>query len=253
MEFYAKRSVYEQANRLPLELREKYQETQLDRIEIDGVEIMGYFEYSFLEEKSYFEQPVRSDDGSIESIDSYNTFLTPRLIIKYNMMHIDDYRKLMKLLKSKNAFMVTCYDIVEDCRVTHEMYFAPPSMPIIYQQYLMALGIREYTIELIGTNRKKSFEINYYYNLPIELEERFRYEFPLVEPFYYSPNIPQNKPYVIGEFELPDGRLLSDWAADLGYISNWNTEQNGTGIAYANITRYFIYKDLKLYAQWSMY
>ena len=90
MQFYRKRSVAEQMNRLPYELREKYRETQLDRIEIDGEVINGYFEYSFLEEKSYKEQPVRSNDGSINNLEDYVTFLTPRLIIKYNMMAIED-------------------------------------------------------------------------------------------------------------------------------------------------------------------
>lgn len=154
MEFYAKRSVYEQANRLPLELREKYQSTQIDRVEIDGEVIQGYFEYSFLEEKSYMTQPVRGSDGSIDDINQYTTFLTPRLIIKYNMMGIEDYRRVMRLMNSKkNAFQVTCYDIVKDERVTQEMYFAPTSMPIIYQQYLTALGVKDFTIEMIGTNR----------------------------------------------------------------------------------------------------
>jgi hypothetical protein len=91
-------------------------------------------------------------DGSIEDIDNYKTFLTPRLIIKYNMMHIDDYRTLMNKLKENNGIIVMCYDVVEDKRVKHEMYFAPPAMPMIYQKYLMALGIQEYSIELIGTN-----------------------------------------------------------------------------------------------------
>lgn len=163
MNFYPNRTVEEQMQRLPLELRTKYKSTQLDRIEIDGCEIQGYFDYSFMDEKSYTEQPVRSQDGSIENLKDYTTFLTPRLIIKYNMMNIDDYRTLMTFLKSKNTFNVTCYDIVADRRVTHEMYFANPQMPIIYQRYLAALGVQDYTIELIGTNRRtEEMEIQFF-------------------------------------------------------------------------------------------
>lgn len=158
MDFYQNRTVEEQANRLPTEYQEHYRTTQLDRIEIDGCEIHGYFEYSFMEEKSYVEQPIRSQDGVIAELENYATFLTPRLIIKYNMMGIEDYRTLMTLLKIKNAHVVTCYDVEADRRVTHEMYFATPSMPIIYQRYLAALGIQDYTIELIGTNRRLSDE-----------------------------------------------------------------------------------------------
>ena len=124
MEFYPKRSVYEQVERLPLEYRDRYLNSHLDRVVIDGCEINGYFEYSFMEEKSYMEQPVRSQDGTMVDLDDYTTFLTPRLIIKYNMMGIDDYRNLMTLLKAKNAHIVTCYDEVADKKVTHEMYFA---------------------------------------------------------------------------------------------------------------------------------
>jgi hypothetical protein len=163
MQFYPKRTVEEQAERLPPSYQESYLNSHLDRIEIDGCEIHGYFEYSFMEEKSYHEQPTRSQDGSIIELDNYTTFLTPRLIIKYNMMGIDDYRTLMTFLKSKNAFNVTCYDIVADRRVTHEMYFANPQMPIIYQRYLAVMGIQDYTIELIGTNRKtEDMKITFY-------------------------------------------------------------------------------------------
>lgn len=166
MQFYTKRTAQEQANRLPYELREAYLKSQIDRITISDnentVELTGYAEYSYLEEKSYKTQPIRTNDGSIQDIDDYETFLTPRLIIKYNMMNIDDYRATMKLLKSKkNGFIVRCYDPVEDKIVANEMYVAPTSMPIIYQQYLIALGIQEFSIELIGTNRTIDFSIKY--------------------------------------------------------------------------------------------
>lgn len=156
MQFYPHRTVEEQANRLPKDLRVAYKNSQLDRISIfDGnteVELTGYAEYSFIEEKSYKTQPVRANNGSIQDIEEYATFLTPRLIIKYSMMNIDDYRETMKMFKRQNGFIVRCYDVVEDKIVRNEMYVAPPSMPIIYQQYLIALGIQEHNIELIGTN-----------------------------------------------------------------------------------------------------
>ena len=166
--FYQDRTVAQQKARLPLEYQAHYETTQLDRIQLfngrDIIELKGYFEYSYLEEKSYEEQPIRSSDGAIEEIDNYKTFLTPRLIVKYNMMGIEDYRKFMKLLKQYNGIIVQCYDLVEDKIVRNEMYVAPPQMPVIYQQYLMALGIQEYAIELIGTNTRSSinFSIGHY-------------------------------------------------------------------------------------------
>ena len=131
MQFYPHRTVEEQAERLPEQLREAYKNSQIDRITIfDGteeLEITGYAEYSYLEEKSYKTQPVRTQDGAIQDIEEYSTFFTPRLIIK-------------------------CYDVVEDAIARNQMYVATPSMPIIYQQFLIALGVQEYNIELIGTN-----------------------------------------------------------------------------------------------------
>lgn len=163
MQFYPKRTEQEQANRLPQELRQAYSQSQIDRITISAngktVELTGYAEYSYLEEKSYTTQPVRTNDGKINEIEEYETFLTPRLVIKYNMMHIDDYRETMKLLKTSNGFIVRCYDPVENKRVVNEMYVAPTSMPKIYQQYLIALGIQDFSIELIGTNRTTDFSI----------------------------------------------------------------------------------------------
>ena len=168
MNFYPHRTVEELAERLPEELREAYKNSQIDRIRIfDGketIELTGYAEYSYLDEKSYKVQPVRSQDGVIEEIEEYATFPTPRLIVKYNMMGIDDYRSFMKMIKGRNGFAVQCYDPVEDNIVTNEMYVATPSMPIIYQQYLAALGIKEYNIEMIGTNSQRKISFNVFFN-----------------------------------------------------------------------------------------
>ena len=172
MNFYPHRTVEEQAERLPEELREAYKNSQIDRIRMfDGnktIELTGYAEYSYLDEKSYKTQPVRTQDGAIEEIEEYATFLTPRLIVKYNMMGIDDYRSFMKMIKGRNGFAVQCYDPVEDKIVTNEMYVATPSMPIIYQQYLAALGIKEYNIEMIGTNSQREITFGVLFNGGIE-------------------------------------------------------------------------------------
>lgn len=165
MNFYPHRTVEEQAERLPEELREAYKNSQIDRIIIfDGketIELTGYAEYSYLDEKSYKTQPVRTQDGAIQEIEEYATFLTPRLVIKYSMMGIDDYRSLMKMLKRRNGYIVKCYDVVEDKIVKNEMYVATPSMPRIYQQFLIAMGIQEYNIELIGTNARSTMSCNF--------------------------------------------------------------------------------------------
>lgn len=252
MLFYPHRTVEDQMDRLPPEIQQKYKETQLDRIEIDGELITGYFDYSFLEEKSYKEQPVRMDDGSIPDLNNYQTFLTPRIIIRYNMMNIDDYRKLMKKLKSKrNAFMVTCYDIVEDKRVTHEMYFAPPQMPVIYQQYLMALGIQEYTIELIGTNRTDNVTITYEFNLPDNPKVYDPY--PISQTSTSEQYNPKILNVIRGESIFIEQHMEPlSWLMDSnGYtLVGWNSEPDNSGFFYEDGGEYYFSNNLTLYAQW---
>lgn len=249
--FYAKRTVAEQKNRLPQAFQQNYETTQLDRIEIDGNTFQGYFEFSFLSEKSYREQPVRSNDGSIPDINQYATFLTPRLVIKYNMMEIEDYRNLMTLLESKNEFTVSCYDIVANKRVTHKMYAAPSAMPVIYQKYLNVLGIQECTIELIGTNNDvETSTLTYNFNFP-----NTRLPTGTV-----TQSFPHNVSDIVGgantTISIDDGVFPINSAeveeALGGYykFKNWNTMQNGSGFAYADGDAYFIHRDTTLYAIW---
>lgn len=252
-EFYPHRSVAEQKARLPQSFQANYETTVLDQVEIDGNVIQGYMEYSFLEEKSYFEQPTRSLNGSIENINSYTTFVTPRLIIKYDMMHIEDYRKLMRLLQSKNEFSVTCYDPVLDQRVTHNMYAAPTSMPKIYQQYLMTLGVKEFSLELIGTNNGvKTCNITYDYNIPSGYEKKF-------SAVKASQVFTKNASGIVGENATytVDGttyEISSEKTRELlnnQYIfQGWNTKQDGNGFTYIDGDAYFMYHNQTLYAKW---
>ena len=253
IEFYPHRTIEEQKARLPQSFQENYQKTVLDQIEIDGNIIRGYMEYSFLNEKSYFEQPTRSQYGSIENINSYATFLTPRLIIKYNMMNIEDYRNLMMLLQSKNEFTVTCYDIVQDKRVTHKMYAAPTSMPVIYQQYLMALGVQEFSLELIGTNNGLTdYTITYDYNIPTPYNSSFP-QTTATQKFYNNASgvVGEEATYTDGETTY---NLSSEHTSELlgnQYVfSHWNTKKDGSGFSYIDGDAYFISYPRTLYAQW---
>lgn len=254
MQFYHDRTIDEQKERLPQAFQDNYTKTTLDRIEIDGNIIRGYFEYSYLDEKSYFEQPTRSLNGAIENINSHATFLTPRLIIRYKMMNIADYRKLMTLLQSKNEFTVTCYDIVKNKRVSHKMYFAPTQMPIIYQQYLMALGVQNFEIELIGTNNDvKEYTITYDFNLPSGYEDALPIT-SATQIFY------QNASGVVGEaasyehneqiYKVNSNYTIETFLNKKWYFKCWNTASDGSGLNYFDGDAYFMNESKKLYAIW---
>lgn len=258
MKFYNNRTVWEQRARLPQSFRANYSRTVLDRIEIDGNVIQGYMEYSFLNEKSYFEEPYRSSNGSIENINTYATFLTPRIIIKYSMMNIEDYRKLMLLMQSKNEFKVTCYDPVLDKRVTHRMYFAPTSMPVIYQQYLKAMGVQDFTVELIGTNNGVgTHTLTYDFNIPSDMKDSFPYTKTATQDFYENTSgiIGEEAVYNIGTTEEPQVfNINSSKTTELlggRYIfSHWNTLPDGMGFTYIDGDAYFINSAKTIYAIW---
>ena len=242
-------TVEQQKNRLPLYLQDYYVTRQLDRIEIDGNTIQGYFEYSYLDEKSYFTSPIRSSGGVIDNLNSYATFLTPRLIITYKMLDIESYRTLMQLLQSKNEFSVSCYDIVNDCRVTHNMYFATPSMPSIYQRYLQVLGIKDYTIELIGTNTGvEEYTLTYNYNIPSGVS--WTYETSATQTF--AKNISDtvggiNAPYTENSTTYA---ISSQTFNDTYHFVGWYENSNGTGFGYRDGDAYFIKNNKTVFAKW---
>ena len=72
---------------------------------------------------------------------------------------------------SKNEFLVTAYNVITGGTQTCKMYFAPDQMPKLYavarklqgEKFVEVLGVRDYTIELIGTNNDTdiSFLVEY--------------------------------------------------------------------------------------------
>ena len=113
--------------------------------------LRGFYEYSYLEEKSYAENPTRTETGNIVDLNLMPTFFTPRLTIKYKYMHIEEYRALRKIMRKRNEFTIKCYDPVEDKLVTNTMYEAPPPMPTSHIRKLQYMGVIDYTIEFIST------------------------------------------------------------------------------------------------------
>lgn len=129
---------------------------------IDDKTYTGYSTYTFYWQKTYVESPERSDNGSMGNLNEENaTFNTPHLIVDYDIMTIDTYRKLMNQQLNKNEFVVECYDPIKNVVSKHKMYLATEQKPDYYIQnwkdsegndQASLIGVRNYTIELIGTN-----------------------------------------------------------------------------------------------------
>ena len=149
----------------------------IDKVTIDNNTFTDYSAFSYIMEKSFIKSPVRSSSGVINNLDSNAWFLTPHLKIDFSLMSIDSYRTLMKLIRSKNEFIVTCYDVVNDMDVTHKMYFATEQMPKLVaiaramndSTWVELLGVQDYTVELIGTNADfEEHTITYMLNKPAD-------------------------------------------------------------------------------------
>lgn len=154
-----------------VERRERYGTTAISHIVIDGNKFGGYKTFSSFWEKTYVKQPERSSSGVIDNLNSYATFVTFHLKVDFNMMSIDDYRRLYDLMLDRNEFTVTAYNVRTNQPYTCKMYFAPDQMPKLYavsrklqgERFVEVLGIQDYTIELIGTNASMDkVEIRYY-------------------------------------------------------------------------------------------
>lgn len=200
-------------------------------IEIDGNKISGYFEYFFFIEKTYPKEPQRSQGGVIDNLNSYATFNTPKVKVNFKMLSIDGYRMFMKLIESKNEFTVGCYDMIHDRWVRHKMYFVPQDYPDFYMQSAKAVGVKDYVVELIGTNASlEKVSVIYHSNTSSDTTEGTTVNF--------------------GD-EVIIGNANISGTAYTGYSFNgWNDKADGTGMNYIDGNVYTITQDIVLYAQW---
>jgi hypothetical protein len=228
----------------------------IDQVTIDGNVFKDYSAFSFIMEKTFLKSPVRSNSGSINNLDSYASFLTPHLQINFGLMSIDSYRTMMKLIQSKNEFTVTCYDIVNDIDVTHNMYFATEQMPKLFtiasslsgsNSYVELLGVQDYTIELIGTNTGVTMlDITYKLNVPSDATWGGDKE--------VTRQLPMNLTQDVGAvFTVENNNYdATEITFDNKYkFLKWTETQDGSGFAYIDRNEYRFTTNKTLYAQWS--
>lgn len=221
---------------------------EIHKVVIDGNVFSGYKVFTFLWEKTFVKEPTRSSNGTIGNLNSYATFITPHLKIDFSLMSIDDYRRLYKLILQKNEFTVTCYDIVSNTRVTKKMYFAPDQFPTLYtvarrlstgDKFIELTGIRNYTVELIGTNNEvESIKVTYLPNYPAGQSPPSQSE--VKEDVYIGGEL------IIGSGSAypstpPINKIFSHWIGDDGVRYD-----NGTVIYITDIMK----NGLVLTAQW---
>lgn len=130
----------------------------------DNDKFSNYGAYSFVWQKTLKESPSRMDNGGLPQLRNIPSFITGNLKINFDLISIDDYRRLMKLIYNvkEHCYKVKAYDIVYDRMIIIEMYIQPEEMPTIYaisdglqqgnnDDIIDLIGVRSHVIQLVGT------------------------------------------------------------------------------------------------------
>lgn len=196
------------------------------KVIIDGVEIPSYSEYTYVDVKSYFKEPERSAKGVINNLNSYATFLTPKLRFSFNSMPIAAYRTLMRLIKERNEFTVQVYDPVEDEVVVRKMYFSPKDYPELFTKGYEVLRANNEEFELIGTNADLNTYSLVYNNNVTSSSGGSTSNQTTGLTFFYGQEI------TIGDYDSDVGidPTSEQFLSNAGFtFVNWNTASDGSG------------------------
>ena len=231
-------------------IKSDYRAVDIDKVLIDKNPFTNYGDFQFIWEMSYVKEPKRSGNGSIGNLNSYAVFLTPHLILNFSVMSIDDYRKLMQLHYSIREHIVECYDPIYNKKVTVKMYFATEQMAKLHtiarkrfngaewEDWIELVGVREYTVDLIGTNNDLDLvSVGYVYNPPIEIDTPIPNEYE--EDVYFGEEI------IVGQNSTFIDRPLQGYK-----LKDWNTKADGSGTTYYNGAIMTVNNETLLYAQW---
>lgn len=211
---------------------------------INGNKISGYFSYGYHAVKEYVKEPERADNGSIQNLNSYATFIVPSLTISFKYMPISTYRTIMKLIYSMNEFTIKCYDTVYDKMVTFKAYFKPEDSPELFIKSRRLLGVIDYEISLVGTlSSADTINIVYHLNPPADSG--------VSDQTQGSEDFNNGEEVIIG-----DNITLKDTAINGFKFAKWNSQADGKGFNYIDGQAYTITmqdennKTLDLYAVW---
>lgn len=233
----------------------------IDIVKIDNDVFTDFKAFSFIKEKTYLKSPTRASDGSIPDLDTYGWFLTPHLKIDFSLMSIDSYRRIMQMIRSKNEFVVTCYDIVEDKDVTHKMYFATEQMPKLWsiaralngESWVELLGVQDYTVELIGTNTEvEEVTIKYYVNAPSDVTWNNDTLVEQTTPSNITAKVGASVATGIDSNGNPTYTKISELTFGNKYkFKYWShNSQDGVGFKYAENNEYLFTDTTYMYAIW---
>lgn len=237
-------------------IERQYKAVDIHKVVIDGNPFTNYGDFQFIWEMSYVTEPKRSGNGSIGNLNSYAVFLTPHLTLNFSIMSIDDYRKIMQLHYSIKEHMVECYDPIYNQKIKVKMYFATEQMAKLHtiarkrfngaewEDWIELVGVREYTVDLIGTNNELDLiSVSYNYNAPKDESGNPIYPNGVPVVNEYEKDIYAGEDVVIG-----GNCTFKDTPPSNKYKFKKWVDRNGT--EYTDGTIITINQPLELFAQW---
>lgn len=132
----------------------------------DNDKFTNYGDFSFVWQMTLKENPDRADNGGLPQLRNIPGLITGNLKINFDLMSIDDYRRIMKLIYEvpEHCYKVKTYDIVYDRMIIIEMYFYPEEMPKIFaiaehlqgigggsEDWLDLIGVQGHVVQMVGT------------------------------------------------------------------------------------------------------
>lgn len=218
--------------------------SDLDCVWVGGEKFtgIGYQGLQSVNTVTYVESPTRSNDGSIDNINDYETFVVPRVTLTFKLLPLETYQRLCHVVSVSNEFPVTYWDKQIGKWVTHKMYCEPEQMKKLFNVGYKVVGVLDFQISFIGTlNDLQQCNVVYFLNASGSDSS-----------ILSSANCEWGR--TLGVLSQAELQTIADnlgFAIPSGkYFTGWNTKRDGSGFTYIGGTTPRIFSDLNLYAMW---
>lgn len=175
---------------------------------------------------------TRSNTFALENIDDVDIGQVPQCTLVFKFINVETFIEIQTLLKQRHL-IVNYFDIDLGHRVTHEMAITGNERKKIYSRDSSIIGIQDFTIKLVGTNRDREL---------LDCEVSYDLNGGTSSGDYDTQTYSQGDQVMIA-----DGQDI----VHAGHLVEWNTKADGTGQHYAPNTTLTIWNSLTLYAIYS--
>lgn len=139
--------------------------TRFDFFRLDGESFsgIGYENLKTTNQMTYSEEPSRQEEGSMQNIEEFTSFVLGAGDIGFSLMSEETYRRLKEKLLSKRTFEVEYYDSDFDRFIKRNMYVKPQDLQAFLSYGNRIIGMRNFTISFVATmNEEDKIKTTFY-------------------------------------------------------------------------------------------